>query len=67
MAGRRAHIHKSTTTGHWNVTHHGGTYWESVCTKRFNTWRDAYDYACWWTTGPDRRQSDYTLARGGDA
>ena len=64
---RRARVRRSRVTGRWEVTHKGGTLWDFITEKRFDTWADAYAYADRWTRGPDRRQSDYTLARGGDA
>ena len=45
----------------------GWTIREFIKTKRFDTWADAYTYADRWTRGPSRSQSDYTLARGGEA
>lgn len=68
MARRRARVRKCGITGRWEVTHtRGWTIREFITTKRFDTWADAYAYADRWTRGNERRQSDYTLARGGDA
>lgn len=68
MGRRRARVRKCGITNRWEVTHtRGWTIQEFIKTKRFDTWADAYAYADRWTRGPDRRQSDYTLAPSGDA
>ena len=63
---RRARVRKSRVTGRWEVTHKGGTLWDFITEKRFDTWADAYAYADKWVH-QGRTQSDYTLARGGEA
>lgn len=68
MGIRRARVRKCGITDRWEVTHMKGcTIREFIKTKRFDTWADAYTYADRWTRGPSRSQSDYTLARGGEA